>query len=420
MQLSRSLAVLAAALFSILGAAAPTQPVEASPPSVARAGETIPNFYVVLLKDSVSKEKFEAHQGWVQKQHESRAGRRDDSSLNGILKGFTLGGLYGYHGTFDNDTLAEIRQSDEVDFVEEDRIVVAYEMTIQKNPPSWGLTRISEQRDRASEGYAFDSSAGKGVNVYVLDTGVNIHHRDFEGRASWGTNVADQDNRDLQGHGTHVSGTIAGASYGVAKKANIIAVKVLGDNGAGSTSKLISGIEWTIAHSRIAHSRCSGGGPNKSVVNMSIGGGYSNAVNRAVEAATAQGLTFVVAAGNNGKDARNYSPASSPHAITVGATQQGDGRASYSNYGSIVDIFAPGSQIVSTWHTSDSAFNTMSGTSMASPHVAGLAAYLIAQGGLCGPAQVTQRIKELAQRGVVGGAGPGSPNAFIWNGARMV
>lgn len=245
--------------------------------------------------------------------------------------------------------------------------------------------------------------------------GVNIHHRDFEGRASWGTNIADNNDRDSQGHGTHVSGTIAGAVYGVAKKANIIAVKVLSDDGAGSTSKLISGIEWTIAHAL-----SSGGGPNKSVVNMSLGGGFSNAVNRAVEIATAHGLTFVVAAGNYGNDARNYSPASSPDAITVGATQQGDGRASYSNYGSVVDVFAPGSQIVSTWYTSDSAVHTLSGTSMASPHVAGLAAYLIAQEGLSGPVQVTRRIKELAQRGVVGGAGPGSPNVLVWNGANLV
>ncbi|KAF8423291.1 secreted serine protease [Tirmania nivea] len=409
MQLSRSLAVLAAALFPILGTAAPAQPVEVPPP---RAGETIPDSYIVLLKEGISQEKFEAHQRWAQQKHESRLGRRDDSYLNGVNKGFVLSGLYGYQGTFDRDTLAEIIQSDEVDYAEEDQVVMAYDMIIQHNPPSWGLPRISKRRNNAREGYAFDSSAGKDVNVYVLDTGVNIHHRDFEGRASWGTNVADQNNRDSQGHGTHVSGTIAGASHGVAKRANIIAVKVLGDNGTGSTSKLISGIEWTIAHARSSR-----GGPGKSVVNMSLGGGYSNAVNRAVEAATAQGLTFVVAAGNDGKDARNYSPASSPHAITVGATQQGDGRASYSNYGAVVDVFAPGSQIVSTWYTSNSTVHTLSGTSMASPHVAGLAAYLIAQEGLSGSAQVTQRIMNLAQRGVVGGAGPGSPNAFIWNGA---
>jgi len=174
MQLPRSLAVLAAALFPILGAAAPTQPAEAPSPSVASGGETIPNSYVVLLKDGVSHEKFEAHQRWVQHKHASRLSRRDDSNLNGVHKGFTLGGLYGYHGTFDNDTLAEIRQAEEVDYIEEDKIVVAYDMMIQHNPPSWGLTRIGERRNSARNGYAFDSSAGEGVNVYVLDTGMSI------------------------------------------------------------------------------------------------------------------------------------------------------------------------------------------------------------------------------------------------------
>lgn len=234
---------------------------------------------------------------------------------------------------------------------------------------------------------------------------------DFGGRATWGANFADRNNRDSQGHGTHVAGTIAGTTYGVAKRAKIIAVKVLGDDGAGSTSKLIAGIQWAIAHAT------ANGGLKKSVVNMSLGGGYSNAVNRAVEAATAQGLTFVVAAGNDGKDARNYSPASSPNAITVGATQEGDGRASYSNYGSVVDVFAPGSQIVSTWFTSNNAFHTLSGTSMASPHVAGIAAYLIADEGLAGSSQVTARIKQLAQRGIVRNPGAGTPNTFVWNGA---
>ena len=242
--------------------------------------------------------------------------------------------------------------------------------------------------------------------------GVNIHHRDFGERATWGTNIADQNNRDSQGHGTHVAGTIAGASYGVAKKANIIAVKVLDDNGAGSTSMLISGIAWIITHAQ-----SNGRSPSKSVVNMSLGGDFSNAVNRAVEAGTAQNLTFIVAAGNDGEDARNYSPASSPDVITVGATQAGDGRASYSNYGSVVDVFAPGSQIVSTWFTSDNSVHTLSGTSMASPHVAGLAAYLIADEGLSGASQVTRRIKQLAQPGVVRNPGAGSPDSFVWNGA---
>lgn len=218
--------------------------------------------------------------------------------------------------------------------------------------------------------------------------------------------------QDDQGHGTHVAGTIAGASYGVAKRANIIAVKILGRNGSGSTSKVLSGIVWTIAHSM------SGGrSPLKSVANMSLGGSYSRAINHAVEAAAAQGLTFVVAAGNDGEDASGYSPASSPDAITVGATDPGDLRASYSNYGSVVDVFAPGTRIVSTWNTSPVAVHVLSGTSMACPHVAGLAAYLIAQEGLSGPSSVSARIRALSQHGVVENPGPGSPNAFAWNGA---
>jgi len=176
MQLSRSLALLAAALSPILGAAAP---VEARSPSVAGAGEMIPDSYIVILKEGVSHERFEAHQRWVQSKHESRLGRRDDASLNGVHQGFTLGDLYGYHGTFDNDTLAEIRQSEDVDFVEEDQVVVAYDMMIQHNPPSWGLTRICERRNGGRKDYAYDSSAGEGVNVYVLDTGMSIFFSNF-------------------------------------------------------------------------------------------------------------------------------------------------------------------------------------------------------------------------------------------------
>ena len=187
---------------------------------------------------------------------------------------------------------------------------------------------------------------------------------------------------------------------------------MLGSDGSGSTSKVLSGIVWTISNSMTG-----GRSPRKSVVNMSLGGSFSRAINRAVEAAAAQGLTFVVAAGNDGQDASGYSPASSPHAITVGATQPGDGRASYSNYGSVVDVFAPGTRIMSTWNTSPSAVNVLSGTSMACPHVAGLAAYLITQEGLSGPAEVSARIKELSQHGIVADPGPGSPNAFAWNGA---
>ena len=174
MQLSRSLAVLAAVLFPIFGAAAPTQPVDAPSASVAGAGDTIPDSYVVVLKDGISHEKFEAHQRWAHNKHERRNRRRDDASLRGVHEAFKLGGLYGYHGTFDNDTLAEIRDSDEVDYIEEDKIIVAYDMMLQRNPPSWGLSRISERRYGQRSGYTFSDTAGQGVSVYVLDTGMYI------------------------------------------------------------------------------------------------------------------------------------------------------------------------------------------------------------------------------------------------------
>lgn len=174
MQLSRSLAVLAAALFPILGVAAPTQPSGDPSVSVPGAGKTIPDSYVVVLKDGISHKNFEAHQNWAQTKHERRLGRRDDTSIQGVHEAFKLGGLYGYHGTFDNDTLSEIRNSDEVDYIEEDKIIVAYDMMVQQHPPSWGLSRISERRSGQRNAYTFSKTAGEGVNVYVLDTGMYI------------------------------------------------------------------------------------------------------------------------------------------------------------------------------------------------------------------------------------------------------
>lgn len=416
MQFLRTFTLLTVAFVPYLVQAAP---VDTDRPSATQDfdfsdDEVIPDSYVVVLKDGVTHDQFESHQEWAMAKHTNRMHRRDDTSLTGPHTRYNLGKLYGYAGSFDNSTIEEIRASDDVDYVEEDKLMYAYDFIRQNNPPSWGLGRICSRHTTSADAqgnYVFDSSAGHGVNVYVLDTGININHEDFGGRAVWGYNIADSNNVDGQGHGTHVAGTIAGLLFGVAKKANIIAVKVLSDNGAGSTSKVISGIEWLLAHAQANNAL------HTSVVNMSLGGGYSAAMNRIVEVASHQGLTFVVAAGNDGKNAANYSPASSPNAITVGATQQGDIRAPYSNWGSVVDVFAPGSQITSTWIGSNSARNTLSGTSMASPHVAGLAAYLIAAEGLRGNAQLTARIKELAQPNIVRNPGQGTPNTFIWNGA---
>jgi oryzin len=202
--------------------------------------------------------------------------------------------------------------------------------------------------------------------------------------------LIDNQNTDENGHGTHCSGTIAGSTYGVAKKANLVAVKVLDKDGSGSNSGVISGIQW-VGNNAAA----------RSVLSMSLGGSYSSAVNSAVKSTVNKGVTVVVAAGNSDDDASNYSPASESTAITVGAIDADDNRASFSNYGSLVDVFGPGVNILSSWIGSTTATNIISGTSMATPHIAGLATYLIALEGISTPAAVQSRIKALATSGKV-------------------
>lgn len=254
---------------------------------------------------------------------------------------------------------------------------------VEKSAP-WGLARISH-RDSLSFGtfnkYLFAEDGGEGVDVYVIDTGTNTDHVDFEGRAHWGKTIPPNDeDLDGNGHGTHCSGTIAGKKYGVAKKANVYAVKVLRSNGSGTMSDVVVGVEWAAkAHSKKAEDAKNGKakGFKGSVANMSLGGGKSRTLDLAVDAAVDAGMHFSVAAGNDNADACSYSPAASEKAVTVGASTLGDERAYFSNYGKCTDIFAPGLNILSTWIGSKYAVNTISGTSMASPHIAGLLAYLL-------------------------------------------
>lgn len=254
----------------------------------------------------------------------------------------------------------------------------------EKSAP-WGLARISH-RDSLSFGtfnkYLYSADGGEGVDVYVIDTGTNIAHVDFDGRAHWGKTIPHGDEDvDGNGHGTHCSGTIAGTKYGVAKKANVYAVKVLKSNGSGSMSDVVKGVEWA-ALSHMAKVKAAKEGKGKkgfkgSAANMSLGGGKSVTLNLAVNAAVDAGLHFAVAAGNDNSDSCGYSPASAEKAVTVGASTLADERAYFSNYGKCNDIFAPGLNIKSTWTGSDTAVNIISGTSMASPHIAGLLAYFL-------------------------------------------
>ncbi|GAB1101277.1 MAG: S8 family peptidase [Shewanella algae] len=270
---------------------------------------------------------------------------------------------------------------------------------------TWGLDRIDQRDLSLNSNYHYDYD-GSGVTAFVIDTGVRNTHNEFGGRASSGYDFIDNDNdsSDCNGHGTHVAGTIGGSSYGVAKNVNIVGVRVLNCSGSGTNSGVISGINWVKNNAQ---------GP--SVANMSLGGGASQALDDAVNAAVAAGISFVVAAGNDNSNACNYSPARAANAVTVGSTTSTDSRSSFSNYGTCLDIYAPGSSITSAWYNSNSATNTISGTSMASPHVAGVAALYLAENPALSPTQLTNLLVSRASSGKVGDAKTGSPNKLLYS-----
>ncbi|MFE9763268.1 S8 family serine peptidase [Streptomyces sp. NPDC005808] len=274
----------------------------------------------------------------------------------------------------------------------------------QPSPPSWGLDRIDQKTLPLNSSYTYPDSAGTGVTAYIIDTGVRITHSDFGGRASYGYDAVDNDNtaQDGNGHGTHVAGTVAGTSYGVAKKAKIVGVRVLDNAGSGTTAGVVAGIDWVTQNA-----------VKPAVANMSLGGGADTALDTAVRNSIASGVTYAIAAGNSNANASSYSPARVTEAITVGATTSTDARASYSNYGTVLDIFAPGSTITSSWNTSDTATSSISGTSMASPHVAGAAAVYLGDNPTATPAQVATGLINNSSTGVVTSAGTGSPNRLL-------
>ncbi|MCX5392955.1 S8 family peptidase [Streptomyces sp. NBC_00094] len=277
----------------------------------------------------------------------------------------------------------------------------------QPSPPSWGLDRIDQKALPLNQSYSYPDTAGQGVTAYIIDTGVRISHSDFGGRAFNGYDAIDNDNtaQDGHGHGTHVAGTVAGTSYGVAKKAKIVGVRVLDNSGSGTTEQVVAGIDWVTQNA-----------VKPAVANMSLGGGVDTVLDQAVRNSIASGVTYAVAAGNDNSNASNYSPARVSEAITVGSTTSTDARSSFSNYGTVLDIFAPGSSIKSSWNTSDTATNTISGTSMATPHVAGAAAVYLAGNPTATPAQVSTALTTAATPNVVTSPGTGSPNRLLFVG----
>ncbi|KAI3390566.1 hypothetical protein diail_9190 [Diaporthe ilicicola] len=375
----------------------------AAPVASSHQARAIPNKYIVTLKETAD---VESHLGWVKDVHARSLGRRD---LSGVEKTFNISDFNGYSGAFDDATIEEIKASDAVAAVEADQIWSLYALTTQASAPSWGLGAVSHKAGAGSSSYIYDSSAGTGTYAYIIDTGINAAHTDFGGRASLGYSAVTGSTADTVGHGTHVAGTIGGTTYGVAKSATIIAVKVFaGDE--GTTADVLDGYSWAV--NDITSKNRAG----VAAVSMSLGGGVSSAFNAAVQSAYTSGVISVVAAGNEAQNVANVSPASAPNAITVGATTSANRWATYSNFGSGVDILAPGSSITSAWIGSTSASNSISGTSMATPHVTGLVLYLKALEGLTSPASVTSRIKALASSGIISGVPSGTVNALAYNG----
>jgi len=281
---------------------------------------------------------------------------------------------------------------------------------VENNPLNWGIDRLDQKNLPLDQAYHFRVLAG-GVNVYVVDTGVNAEHIEFGGRAVFDANFAgDGKDTDCNGHGTHCASTVAGTTVGVAKEAKIFGVKVLGCSGSGSTAGVISGIEHVVVR-HIASSN------KKTVISMSLGGGKNIAMNAAVEAAWLAGVTVVVAAGNENSDACNGSPASAPSVITVAASDSKDTSASFTNWGKCVNIYAPGVNIYAAWIGGTTMYKTISGTSMATPHVAGVAALLLGSGAATSPAQVKAQLVDNGSKDAIKNVPQDTPNVLLFHDA---
>ncbi|MFJ2418587.1 S8 family peptidase [Streptomyces brevispora] len=350
----------------------------------ADAATAVSGSYIVMLDHKADKAK-------LAKEYGGKLKRNYSSAING----FSAGGL--------SRTEAKRLAADPAvsKVVQNKKFHIS---ATQDNPPSWGLDRIDQTGTAGDNAYTYPDSAGEGVTAYVIDTGVRTTHKEFGGRASSGFDAVDNDDSadDGNGHGTHVAGTIAGATYGVAKKAEIVAVRVLDDSGSGTTEQVVAGIDWVTANHQ---------GP--SVANMSLGGGADEALDAAVQKAIASGVTFAVAAGNESGDAGEGSPARVPEAITVASSTVDDEQSSFSNYGPLVDIYAPGSDITSSWNDSDTGTNTISGTSMATPHVVGAAAVYLAGHPDATPAEVSTALTDGATPDAISNATEGTANKLL-------
>jgi subtilisin family serine protease len=371
--MTRNFAALAVGLFLAAGAA---------------LAQPIPHRYIVVYKDNVADPAAESDR------MVREAGGRRHHAFTKAIKGFAA--------TLSDEAVQKLRGDPDVAYIEQDQIITASGV---ENSATWGLDRI-DQADRPLDTQYHYNYTGSGVYAFVIDTGIRADHVEFGGRVLSGHTEVNDGNgtNDCAGHGTHVAGTIGGATWGVAKQVSFVPVRVLDCSGSGTTSGVIAGVDWVAASNL-----------RPAVANMSLGGGLSTALNAAVARATAAGVTMVVAAGNENTNACNKSPASEPTAITVGATTNGDARASFSNFGKCVDVFAPGVNITSAWYTGSTDTNTISGTSMATPHVTGVAALALSANPSASPLAVSNFIQANATAGRLSTLGTGSPNLLVYS-----
>ncbi|WP_410608200.1 S8 family peptidase [Amycolatopsis sp. lyj-109] len=376
-----AVAVAAAVVFTSV---TPAQAAEGVVLGTAEPG-TVAGSYIVVLKDSAKNTD------------SGTLARRYDGTVSRVY----AQNLAGFSVRLDEKHAKRLAADSAVAFVEQDRAVHAE--AVQQNPPSWGLDRVDQKNLPLNNQYSYATTASN-VNVYVLDTGIRATHQTFGGRVHQGYDFVDNDTNadDGYGHGTHVAATIAGSQYGVAKGAQLYPVRVLGSDGSGTISGVIAGVNWITSNAK-----------KPAVANASLGGGVSTALDTAVRNSISSGVTWTVAAGNSNANASTSSPARVAEAITVAAADKTDTRASFSNYGAGVDLFAPGVGITSAWNTNDTATYTGNGTSFAAPHAAGAAAIYLATHTAATAAQVGQALISAATPNLVKNPGSGTPNRTL-------
>ena len=378
-------------VLAVAGAAAITVAIGAATPAFAEgtvlnadSATAVPGSFVVGFKD-----------GAVAQAHSMTA--KYGGQVTSVFDA-----VHGFSATMSDRQARRLAADPAVAYVEQDQVFTI--QTTQSPVPSWGIDRIDQRALPLNNAYTFNTTASN-VTAYIIDTGIRVTHQTFGGRAVFAFNAVDTNNTDCNGHGTHVAGTVGGSQYGVAKAVRLRAYKVLNCAGSGTTQQVVNGIN------RAAADHPAG---QPAVGNMSLGGGVSTAIDSAVRGAIADGITMAIASGNSNANACNFSPARVTEAITVNASDRNDARASFSNFGTCTDIFAPGVGITSSWATSDTATNTISGTSMATPHVAGVAALYLATHTTASPAAVQSALISFSTTGRITNPGSGSPNRLLF------